>query len=171
MSSENNYDEQYEVIISLYDMAEKIIEEVGEDENGNDILIVEPLLQALSEATNEFAEGYIVLVDNKEGEQKKGVRKRIQQKIETAMRGLFNSINECTEKAVYEERKTKRKSLLSIVKVVGLLRGQVHKVIGVFLNLIDLSSNRFMKKIDLEELERRDKEIAIKLHEISQKRS
>jgi len=171
MNEENNYEEHYECIISLYDIAEKIIKEVGEDESGNDISIVEPLIQALTNATNEFAEGYIVLVDNKEGEQKKGIRKQIQAKVETAMRNLFNSINECKEKAVEEEKKTKRKSLLSIVKVVGLLRSQVHKVIGVFLNLIDLSSNRFMKKIDLEELERRDREIAIKLHEISQKRS
>jgi len=173
MTEDNtNYKENYEYIISLYDVAEKIVDEADEDENSSDAVLVDPLLKDMDFSINEFIESYIGLVENEKKGREMGIRKVFQAKVETSMRTLFTSMNECYDTLIKEEERTHRKSLVSIADVISSsLRGQVHKVIGAFVGLVDLSANKFMKKSDIEELERKDAEIALRLHEASKHRS
>lgn len=167
----SNYEKNYEEIVSLYDVAEQIVEEADEDENGSDAVLVDPLLKDMDFSINEFIESYIALVENEMKGREKGVRKKFQAKLEIAMRVMFTSMNECYANIIKEEKRTHRKSLKILAGLISSsLRGQMHKVIGAFIGLVDLSTNKFMKKSDIEELEKRDKEIARQLNEASKHR-
>lgn len=162
-----NHRDDYEVLLQLYDLTEELADTVESkfvSDPDNQLALVAPVIEAVGEATDTLTEEFVTVA----GAKTKRKKMAASSKIEAAMRKIYIAMDEYAIQ-VGNGVKDSAKSLKNIADtVVEKIRHKMEAVIVIFLSLIELSLDRVMHKQELEELRRRDTEIAMHLHGMAQ---
>ena len=157
-------EEQYDVIMRLYDLADELADTVTSrfvENPQSQMKIVEPLINQLGSSADELTEEFINLA---EGKMKRSTRNR----VEAALRKIYNALDEYTQRVhgnLQEASGTIKNIADSIVEKIKL---EVENLVVIFLDFVQISLDRLMHKKEIEELKRRRTEVAFQLHQMAQ---
>lgn len=167
MTQTRNHRDDYEVLLQLYDLTEELADTVESKfvNNPDDQLaLVAPIIEEVGEAADILTEEFVTIA----GAKTKRKKLASSHKIEAAMRKIYIAMDDYAIQ-VCNGVKESAKSLKNIADtVVEKIRTKLEEVIVIFLNLVELSLDRVMHKQELEELRRRDTQIAMHLHGLAQ---
>lgn len=158
------YAQQYEDIMVLYDYADELALTIGSEfvENAqNQLSLVEPLIMQLEESTEVFTDEFISLAEEKNKPSSKG-------RIEKALRKIYTALDEYTLK-LHGTLKKKSGVMKNIAdSIIMKLKEKMEEVIVIFLNFTQLSLDRVMQKHELEEIKRNQQHVFFQLHNMAQ---
>ena len=161
---ENSYQE----VTVLYDLAEELVELVEHKEQSNpdaQLALVAPLLDELTDATDVLTEEFILVA--------KGARYKINHtasktRIEGAMRRVYVALNQYRSRSKRAANKIGKAMKQLTDDVVNQIHRQTEKIIGIFVDFIQLSLNSIMSKAEMEQIRARETRVAFMLHQMSQ---
>ena len=141
----------YDDVISLYDIADELAAttESNSVKNIDDhLIIIEPIINDVADACEELAEEYIQLVD----QPARG--KSVKSKIEKALRKMFMALDKYRESL--RDAGTSTIFIFSslVDPVIAKLQKQIEKITLLFMQLLDISLDRIMRKNELDEFKR-----------------
>jgi hypothetical protein len=158
------YREQYEEIMTLYDCADELaatIESEFVDNAANQLGLVEPLIVQLEESADVLTEEFIQLADGQEPIQSRG-------KVEKALRKVYTAIDDYTMR-LHGSLKRKKRGIKNIADAIILkIKEKMEEVVVAFLNFMQLSLDRVMQKSELDEIKRNQDHVFFQLHNMSQ---
>lgn len=142
---------QYDEIASLYDMAEDLAATVESKSIKNpkqQMAIVEPLINDISDSADVLTEEYINIMENPS--RKKSAKNR----IEKALRKIFMALD--NYRAHVNEISGNTLAALSNIAdgIVNKIHKQAEKIMIVFMRLLDISLERIMRAHELAEFRR-----------------
>jgi hypothetical protein len=139
---------QYNSITSLYDLAEELASTVENKlvKNPEDQLdLIEPLINEVADATDILTEEYINIMEDTKH------HKTAKVKIEKALRQIFMALENYRNR-VKELTDEKLSTLAGLANpIVNKIYKQVEKIMLIFMQLIELSLDRIMRKHELDE--------------------
>lgn len=148
--------EQYDEIAALYDLAEELaatVESKFVKSPKEQLALVEPLINDVADSTDVLTEEYISIME--EPARKKPARAR----IEKALRKIFTALDTYRAR-VYEAGQETAGALANIADAVAVkIQKQTEKIMIIFMQMIDISLERIMRKHELDEFRRRHEQI------------
>jgi hypothetical protein len=142
---------QYDQITSLYDMAEELAATVEHKQMKNQeeqITLVDPLLNHVADAAEVLGEEYINILESKSR------HKSAKSRIEKALRKIFTALEDY-HRRVKEVSGGLAAALKNIADpIADRIYRQAEKIMLIFMQLIELSLERIMRKHELEEFRR-----------------
>ncbi len=142
---------QYDHITSLYDMAEELAATVESKQVKNpedQLMLVEPLLNAVADAAEVLGEEYINILEDKSH------HKSAKSRIEKALRKIFTALENYHQR-VKELSEGVGMALKNIADPIAeKIYTQAEKIMLIFMRMINLSLERIMRKHELEEFKR-----------------
>ncbi len=155
---------KYNDITVLFDYAEELVATVESQfvqDPEAQMLLVEPLINDIGDATDVLSEEFILLAENSRGKAVKSSKSR----IEAALRKIYVSVSDYQAKV-----KAASKSATSALKniadpIVAKIQRQVEQVVAVFLEFVNISLYSIMNKAEVEALRVRDTRIAMMMHQ------
>lgn len=165
--SAEDMEAKYLEITTLYDMAEELVNTVESklvSDPNSQLDIVEPLINEIGDATDMLTQEFIYIAESKKN---KSQMKASKTNIESALRKMFNAINDY-QMRVKDISKKAHGAIMNIADpVVAKIQRQVELVVVVFLEFMQISLQSIMGKAELEALKVRDSRIALMMHEHS----
>lgn len=164
MFSLENLEASYRQITAIYDLADRIIASVkksGNQAQEEHFSIVNPLVDQLEESADILTEEFIGISEQQE---KSLPQKRARGRVETALRKAFNMLD-TTAKRLQDARGSVQQAVEPLIEEA---RGQMEKVVVIFVNMVDLALDRILKKADLERMKKENEKIAEILHQTAQ---
>jgi hypothetical protein len=156
---------KYDDITTLYDFAEELVATVESEfvtDPAQQLDIVEPLITEIGDATDILAEEFVLIAESrKQRTQSRASKKR----IEGALRKMYVAIHDY-QKHVKDVSKKAHGAIMNIADpIVAKIQRQVEKVVGIFLEFIQISLASLMSKAEVEALKARDVRIALMMHQ------
>lgn len=146
------WEHKYYDISELYGLADELLATVETAHNPEEQLaLVENLVEIIGESTDLLTDEYVALCSGNLA-QKKSTRTR----VEGALRKIYIAMGDVSARA----RDTKN----AVHLVVKKLKRQLEQVISNFVEMTNLSLDRFMQKHDVEELKARHANISLMLY-------
>ena len=144
-------EKQYKDITSLYNMADDLTSTVEDKsiKNPDDQLsLIEPLINEIAESADILSEEYIAILE-------KPARKKISKgRIESALRKIFLALEEYRTR-LSELTKTTVMALANIADpIVDKIRKQAEKITIIFMQMLEISLDKIMRKYELDEFKR-----------------
>lgn len=159
---------QYNEITALYDLASELVETTESrfiQDPERQWGIVEPLISELGEATDILTEEFIHM---SEGLRKHTTGKASKARIEAALRRVYGAVNDYRERVRNVTRQA-YKAIENIADpIVQKIQRQVEKVVGIFLEFMQLSLTSIMSQAELSQLRARDARVALMMHQAAQ---
>lgn len=156
---------KYNLITGLYDLSDELVSTVESPlvQNQEDQLaIVEPLINDISDATDVLAEEFLLIADARRGRNGKSFNKA---RVESSLRKIFNALNDYQER-VKDTTKKAHGAILNIAdSIVAKIQRDIEEIVVVFLELVNLSLASIMHKQQLETVKARDPRIALMMHQ------
>ena len=156
---------KYEEVTALYDFAEDLVSTVESQfvaDPEQQLNIVEPLINDLSDATDILSEEFILIAESKKYKNKNKASKT---RIEASLRKIYVAISEYQSRAKAVSQKA-HNALHNIADpIVQKLQRHVEKVLEIFLDFIQISLANLMGKAELEALRVRNTHIAMLMHQ------
>lgn len=153
---------KYHDITELYNLAEELVETVQSEfvrDPEAQLKLVEPLIEAVGDSADILTEEFIAVA----GRDKK-VNAGRKNKVEGALRRIYVAIDDYTARAKASGKKVS-KNLMNIADpIVERIKRQVEVIVSHFIDFVDISLDRIMQKLHLEELKKRQEKIASMLH-------
>jgi hypothetical protein len=149
--NQEELEQHYRDITSLYDMAEDLASTVESEFVTNpeaQLALVEPLINHIADATDQLAAEYISILENPA--RKKSAKSR----IEGALRKIFMAIEEYRSQLSAQSNKTLAALANIADPVVDKIRKQAQKITVIFMQFLELSLERIMHKYEIEEFKR-----------------
>lgn len=157
--SMDDYKTSYHDITELYNQAEDLVATVENPSIKNQdaqLVILEPLINDVIEATDILSEEFILIAENKKN---RAPSKFSKNRIEASLRKIFAAIQN------YQQA---TKNIANIADViVEKIKLQLDKVVSVFFEFVQISLQSIMGKAELEALRVRDARIALMMHQLS----
>lgn len=162
MTSIDKLEQDYHEITELFQLADDLImtteHEAIEDKDGQ-IDLVEPVVSALAESTDNLSEEFFVLAEGKPSR-----KKASKGRIENALRKIYMAITEYNENIKGCAETVKRVT----DPIVTRIKRQLEVVVATLVQFVTLSLDLIMQKNDIEELRQRQERIASMLQHASQ---
>ncbi len=153
---------KYHDITELYNLAEELVETVQSEfvhDPEEQLRLVEPLIEAVGDSADILTEEFITVA----GRDKK-VNSGRKNKVEGALRRIYVAIDDYTARTKASGKKVS-KNLMNIADpVVERIKRQVEVIVSHFIDYVDISLDRIMQKLHLEELKKRQEKIASMLY-------
>ncbi len=145
--NKDDYKEQYENLTAIYDLAEDLAATVESKFVKNpegQLALVEPLINDIADSADILTEEYISILETPS--HKKSAKSR----VEKALRKIFTALES------YRERvKEAGSAAINIADtIVEKIYKQTEKIMLIFMQLIELSLERIMRKHELDEFKR-----------------
>lgn len=142
---------QYDDITSLYDIADELAETAQDSTVKNPeehINLLESLISEVAEVSDTLAEEYIHII------QEPVRNKTVKAKVEKALRKMFIALDHyrASMKEVVNETALTVSRLVSPILVK--LQKQAEKIMLIFMQLLEISLDRIMRKNELDEFRR-----------------
>lgn len=156
---------RYQEITTLYDHAEELVETVESQFVKNpeaQLEIVEPLISEIGEATDILSEEFVLVAESKKS---KGSSKASKTRVESALRKIYVAIGEYKSRVKASGKKAHGAIANIADPVVAKIQRQLEKVVGIFLEFIQISLHNIMNKAEVEALRVRDTRIAMLMHQ------
>lgn len=165
--SANDYMGKYQDITALYDHADELINSVQDStikSNQNQLDKVELLVNEVADATDILAEEFILVA---ESQKPRGTSKFSKKRIEGAIRCIFVAINSYNEKdnQIFNNSIIKISSITD--KIVEKIQTQLDKIIVIFLELVNISLQSILSKVEMDALRVRNTHISVMMHQLS----
>lgn len=164
-SSMEELEARYNDITALYDMAEELVSTVESELVANpdeQLEIVEPLINDISDATDVLAREFIFIAESKKQRAQSKASKAV---IEAAFRKIFTAINDYNARVSNVSKKA-HGAIMNIADViVSKIQRAVEQIVIVFLEFIPISLQNIMGKAELEALKVRDARVALMMHQ------
>ena len=161
--SMGEYEAKYHDVTMLYVLAEDLLATV-EDKHcthpKEQLALVEPLIHEMADATDMLAEEFLHIADHKKN---RAAKKASKKNIEGALRKIVVAIHDYQERA----KKVARGAANTADVVVRKIQKQLDKVVGIFLEFVQVSLQSIMNQSELAALKARDTRIAIMMHQLS----
>jgi sugar-specific transcriptional regulator TrmB len=155
-------EQNYYEITELYDLAEELVNTVEAADNpGDQLELVEPLINEVEEAADILSEEYMELAE-RQGKSPNKTR------IEGALRKLYTAIDAYNKKVNLKAGAAVEGFRNMADPIVKKITRQLESVVAAFIDFVELSLNRIMSQSHAEELKRRQEKIAMMLHQIGQ---
>ena len=155
---------KYNEITSLYDYAEELVATVESQfvpDANQQMDVVEPLINELSDATDVLSEEFILVAESKKGKAAKASKPR----IEAALRKIYAAIHDY-QLRVKGTSKRATNALHNIADpIVTKIQRKVDQIIVTFLEFVQVSLTSIMNKAEVEALRVRDTRIAMMMHQ------
>ncbi len=156
---------KYNTVTELFSLADELVATAESPlvKNADEQLdIIEPLVNELSDATDILAEEFIAIAESRRNGSGKMVNKG---RAEAALRKIFNALNDYNER-VKDTTKKAHGAILNIADpIVAKIQRHVEEIIVVFLEFINLSLASIMHKTQLDIIKARDPRIALMMHQ------
>ena len=156
---------KYNYISDIYNLAEELVETVDSKlvtNSGEQLEIVEPLINELSDATDILTEEFIFIAEGRRGHTSKQANKS---RIEGAIRKIFNALNDYQERVTTVSKKA-HGSIMNIADpIVKKIQRHMEEVLVIFFEFIAISLASIMNKTQLETVKARDPRIALMMHQ------
>lgn len=154
---------QYNTITELYNLADELVGTVESPLVKNQeqqLDIIEPLVNELSDATDILADEFISAAES----QRNG-RPVNKTRTEAALRKIFNALNDYQER-VKDTTKSAHGAILNIADtIVTKIQRQLDEIIVIFMDFMNLSLASIMHKTQLDTIKARDPRIALMMHQ------
>jgi histone H3/H4 len=150
----------YESIVSLYDVAEELIEKVNDASEDfiEEVLDgVEPLVEVVEESTEVLTNEYLLFANP--AADPRLVKKN---NVESALRKIFAAISDYKARGGSSEAVTKFMEKY-INPIVEKLKNVAEEVIAVFLEVVALSVDKILHKLEIDDLKKKNQRIAVLL--------
>lgn len=148
---DKDFKEQYDQITSLYDLAEDLAATVENKQVKNpekQLALVEPLINEIADSADVLTEEYINILEHP------STKKTAKGRVEKALRQIFMAL-ENYRNQIKENSGTALAALANIADAtVEKIYKQTEKIMIIFMQLIDLSLERIMRKQELDEFRR-----------------
>lgn len=156
---------KYSDITALYDYAEELVNTVESQfvqSAEAQLDLVEPLISEIGDATDILSEEFMLIA---EGQKQKISGKASKKRIEGAMRKILSALND-----YHAQVRGNAKKMQGAIKniadpIVAKIQRQVDKIVGIFLEFIQISLSSLMSKAEVEALKARDTRIAMLMHQ------
>ena len=144
-------EKQYREITSLYNMADDLTSTVEDKSIKNpdeQLSLIEPLINEIAESADVLSEEYIALLE-------KPTRKKMSKvRVEAALRKIFLAL-EAYRQRLSELTKTTVMALANIADpIVDKIRKQTERITLIFMQLLEISLDKIMRKYELDEFKR-----------------
>ena len=156
----------YYEITDLYDLAESLVETLEDERVTNkqsQLELVEPLIDQVGDSADVLCEEFIALAEGK-----RLMKGRSKNKIEGALRRIYAAIDEYKTKVGHQAGEAMDEFRNVADPIVKKIKRQMEAVIAGIMHLVALSLDKIMSKHDVEELKRRQSQIAMMLHAAGQ---
>jgi len=165
-TSMEEFEAKYQEITSLYDYAEELVSTVESDfasDPAKQLEIVEPLINDMSDATDELAKQLLFIAETRKYKTPSKVNKV---HIEASLRKIFAALNDYHAR-VRDNTKKAHGAIMNIADViVKKITQQVEQIVMIFLEFVHISLHNIMDKPALEALKVRDPRIvALMMHQ------
>lgn len=164
-------EKNYQQVSSLYDMASELVELVEHPQQQQpdaQLSLVAPLIDELTDATDVLAEEFILVA---KGARFKVTHTASKTRVESALRRIYIAISDYKTRSTQAAGRVGSQLKQATDLIVDRIHRQVEKVIGIFVEFIQLSLASVMNKNELEELKQRETNVAFMLHQMSQQGS
>ncbi len=144
-------EQQYREIASLYDTAEELAGTVESEFAKNpeaQLKLVEPLIAQIADSADTLAEEFVTVLE------KPAMAKSAKSRVESALRKIFMALNDYRSKM--EARSEALAGVITNIAdpIVDRIRKQAEKIVLIFMRLMELSLDRIMHKVEIEEFRR-----------------
>lgn len=159
-------EQHYYEITGLYDLAEELVDTVEDDNVRNpaeQLAIVEPLVEEVSDAADILAEEFIAIAEN-EGKGKPHGKRR----IEGALRKIYAAIDAYHTRVQAELREVKSGFQNVADPIVKKIKRQMEIVVAALIDFVALSLDRIMQKSHIEEMKQHQEKVAMMIHQATQ---
>lgn len=166
-AKQNDLEKSYYQVTALYELADGLIADVmnsPKDQQEAHFHLVNPLVEQLEASTDILAEEFINIAEGKDTGPGSASRSR----VETAFRKIYAAMDDYSKRAAQMHQQALQMLKEKVQPVVEGVKRHVEKLLGIFLDFLDLSLDRIMQKHELDQLRKRDAKIASILHNISQ---
>ena len=158
---------KYHDITTLYDHAEELVATV-ESEFVKDpeaqLEIIEPLITEMGDAADVLAEEFVLIAESqKQKTQSKASKKR----IEGALRKIFSALSDYQTRVRGNAKKAQGAIKNIADPIVNKIHRQLDKIVGIFLEFVQISLANLMSKAEVEALKARDTRIAMLMHQMA----
>jgi len=157
---------KYNDITELYDYAEELVGTVESQFVQNpeeQMAIVEPLINEISEAADVLGEEFIMIAEATKGKAAKASKSR----IEASLRKIHAAIHDYNVR-VQGTTKRATNALHNIADpIVTKIQRKVEQIIVTFMEFIQISLTNIMNKAEVEALRVRDSRVALMMHQMA----
>lgn len=161
-----NLEESYYQITTIYDMADTLITDVvntPKDQQEAHFRLVNPLVERLEASADILTEEFINIAEGKDNIPAAPADSR----VETALRKIYAAMDDFQKRASILGNQSTDALLAKVQPMVDGIKQHVEKVIGIFVDFLNLALDRIMQKADLESLRQRNEKIAAIMHNLS----
>lgn len=161
-----NLEESYYQVTTIYDMAETLITDVvntPKEQQEAHFRLVNPLVERLEASADILTEEFINIAEGKDNIPAAPAESR----VETALRKIYAAMDDFHKRASMLGQQTSDELMAKVQPMVDGIKQHIEKVIGIFVDFLDLALDRIMQKSDLESLRQRDAKIASIMHNLS----
>mgnify|MGYP003386466862 CR=1 FL=1 len=152
MSQMNIWEQKYQDITELYNLADELLMTVqGAADPEAQLALVESLVETIGDSADVLTDEYVALCDGNQAR-----KKSAKTKVEGALRKVYVAMTDFTS------RVTERRN--AALLVIKKLKRQLEQVIENFVEMIALSLDRIMQQHDVAELKARHANIALMLY-------
>jgi len=149
--NKEDLEKQYREITSLYDMAEELATTVESEFTKNpetQLQLVEPVIMQVADSADALAEEFVSVLE------KPARSKSAKSRVEGALRKIFMALEEYRNR-LGTHNKRALAALSNIADpIVEKIRKQAERVVLIFMQIMEISLERIMQKLDLEEFKR-----------------
>jgi len=163
--SMEEFETKYNDITALYDIAEELVNTIESDlvtDPNAQMLIVEPLINDIGDATDILAQEFLLIAESK----KMGVSSKASKpQIEGALRKIFAAMTEYQNRVRNVSKKAHGAIMNIADPIVKKIQKQIEQVVIIFLEFMQISLQSIMGKMELEALKIRDARVALMMHQ------
>lgn len=163
MDTATDYSANYRTILSLYDVAQELVNTVEHPEAADldtHLDMIEPVVECVEESAEVLTTEYAHLTEGT-----KGAKKIKRKNVESALRKFFAVLDEFKHKSA----DLKGPSFISITKIVApvieKLRAAGEQVVAIFMQVVDVALDQILHKSEIEAVKRRNQVIAAMMHQ------
>lgn len=155
---------KYNEITELYDYAEELVSTTESQfvQNAEEqMAIVEPLINEISDAADILGEEFIMLAEASKGKAAKASKSR----IEGALRKIYAAVHDYQARAKGTSKRATNALHNIADPIVTKIQRKVEQIIVTFLEFVQISLMSIMNKAEVEALRVRDSRVAMMMHQ------
>lgn len=159
-------EKRYHEITALYDIAEELVGTVESpliQDAEQQLELVEALIEQVGETADLLSEQFIDIAENKYK-----ATSSSKSRIESSLRKLYMAMDDYRRRVGATITKTTDKLHNIADPIVTKLKRQIERVIGIFVEFIDLSLHLVMNQTQLAQLRANEATVALAMHRMSQ---
>lgn len=156
---------RYNEITVLYDQAEELVATVESQfvkDPEMQLAIVEPLIADIGDATDVLAEEFVLVAESKKH---RSTSRASKTRVEAALRKIYAAVGDYQKRVKIASKKASGTLANIADPIVAKIQRQVEKVVGIFLEFVQVSLTNIMNHAQVEALRVRDARIALMMHQ------